>query len=78
MANKKIKKINLGGTEYDIHDAATADVAAKAKASADVKVATINGYTYDQINAGQVLFAETAISTSEIDSAVDNIGTSSN
>lgn len=78
MANKKIKKINLGGTEYDIHDAATAQVAANAKASADAKVATINGYTYAQINNGSVLFAETAITESEIDSAVDNIGTSSN
>ena len=74
MANKKIKKINLGGTEYDIHDAATAAVAADAKASADVKVASINGYTYDQINSGTVLFAETAILNSEIESAVANIG----
>ena len=74
MANKKIKKINLGGTEYDIHDAATAGVAADAKASADVKVASINGYTYAQINNGEVLFAETAILNSEIESAVANIG----
>ena len=74
MANKKIKKINLGGTEYDICDAAATDAAANAQTTADSKVATINGYAKSAIEAQTVTFANTALTQTEIENAVTNIG----
>lgn len=81
----KIKKIKIGDNDYDVCDVAaqaaaeaaqsTADTA---QATADVKVATINGYSYDKINNGTVTFADTAVTTSEIETAITNIGKSSN
>ena len=81
----KIKKIKIGATAYDVCDVAaqaaaeaaqsTADTA---QATADVKVATINGSSYDKINNGTVTFADTAVTTSEIETAITNIGKSSN
>ena len=68
MANAKIKKINLGGTTYDIHDEATAE-------KVDQRVATINGYAYDAVNDGTVKFANLKISDTEINSAVEALDT---
>ena len=79
----KIKKIKIGDTAYDVCDveanaaAATAQAAANAaKAAADARVASINGYSYTDINNGTKTFADTAVTTAEIESAVTSIGTS--
>ena len=74
----KIKKIKIGDTAYDVCDVEAKAAADAAQAAADVKVATINGYSYDKINNGTVTFADTAVTTSEIESAITNIGKSSN
>jgi hypothetical protein len=65
--NKRIKKINLGGTEYDVFDAATAQ-------RAEQNVNSINGYSYEDVNSGKVQFANVAIEDSEITGAVDGLG----
>ena len=79
MAN--IKKIKIGDVSYDVCDSAARDAAGLAQSAAgiaqdtaDVKVATINGYSYDKINNGTVTFANTAITTTEIANEVSNIG----
>lgn len=74
----KIKKIKIGATAYDVCDVEAQAAAEAAQAAADVKVATINGYSYDKINNGTVTFADTAVTTSEIETAITNIGKSSN
>lgn len=74
----KIKKIKIGATAYDVCDVEAQAAAEAAQATADVKVATINGYSYDKINNGTVTFADTAVTTSEIETAITNIGKSSN
>ena len=74
----KIKKIKIGATAYDVCDVEAQAAAEAAQATADVKVATINGYSYDKINNGTVTFADTAVTTSEIENAITNIGKSSN
>jgi hypothetical protein len=81
----RIKKIKLGDNTYEVCDAAAQAAAEAAQATADtaqatakVKVATINGYSYDKINNGTVTFADTAVTTSEIETAITNIGKSSN
>ena len=66
----KIKQIKIGTTAYDVCDVEAQAAAEAAQATADAKVATINGYTYDKINKGEVLFANIAVTTSEIDGAV--------
>lgn len=71
---RKIKKINLGGEDFEIHDAATAAAAKAAQEAADARVATINGYSYDDINSGKVLFAQTAIPLADLTALVDGIG----
>ena len=75
---EKIKKIKIGSTAYDVCDVEAQAAAEAAQATADVKVATINGYSYDKINDGTVTFADTAVTNSEIESAITNIGKSSN
>jgi hypothetical protein len=74
----KIKKIKIGATAYDVCDVEAQAAAEAAQATADKKVATINGYAYDKINNGTVTFADTAVTTSEIENAITNIGKSSN
>ena len=74
----KIKKIKIGATAYDVCDVEAQAAAEAAQATADVKVATINGYSYDKINNGTITFADTAVTTSEIETAITNIGKSSN
>ena len=66
----KIKKITIGDATYDICDAAATTAAANAQTRAEQNVSSINGYTYEQINNGTVMFANTAVSDSEIDAAV--------
>jgi hypothetical protein len=74
----KIKKIKIGTATYDVCDVEAKAAAEAAQATADAKVATINGYTYDKINNGTVTFADTAMTTSDIETAITNIGKSSN
>lgn len=70
----KIKKIKIGTTAYDVCDVEAQAAAEAAQTAADSKVATINGYSYDNINNGTITFANTAVTTAEIESAVANIG----
>lgn len=70
----KIKKITLGTETYDICDAAATQAAANAQTTADSKVATINGYSQAAIEAQNVTFANTALTQTEIETAVSNIG----
>lgn len=80
MADNIIKQINVGGTTYNIRDAATAEVAAQNTIAISQTVKTINGYTYDQINGATpiVKFADTAITNTEIGELVSAIDTTGN
>jgi hypothetical protein len=70
----KPKKITLGSETYDLCDAAATQAAATAKETADLKVATINGYAQTAIEAQTVTFANKALDQTEIENAVLNIG----
>ena len=74
MANKKIKMITLGSETYDIYDAAATTAANNAQSTANSKVATINGYSKTDIEAQTITFANKALTQTEIESAVTNIG----
>ncbi len=64
MANKKIKKIDISGTQYDLRDATA--------------IQTINGYELPKIQPisgePEITFANKAITTAEIDSLLNAQG----
>ena len=69
-ANKKIKKINIGDVVYDIYDAATAQRATE-------NVSSINGYSYSEVNNGEVQFANDPITEGEIEALVQSLSSTS-